>query len=420
VRNARHALRSVAATLALLAALPLLSNCAPAERPPADLGQDGPYVTAYVTITTTNRATGSELVADLHFPTDADMSVGSGGPMPVLVFVPGTSTPRSSYSGNAQHLATWGYVVALPGMPKNDLEVRVSDIKHLLRYLETLNADRDSAFFRTIDFGRIGLTGHSLGGVAPLMIAARGAPRIMAALPLDPVNPDGNNWDYSVEGPHIDAPVAIIGAQSHTCNWFARYREMYRDLGAGHKAMYVVQGGGHCDFLDPGIPLAASVCGLICGGYSEQRLALIERYAAAWHNYYIQLDTDSYTVLYGAQAEADIKAGLVERTIDTAPQGVSATGRATAIELVWTPYEHPVIAGYNIYRSRQSEVTYGPPDNQTGLVSLFVDSDVVPGREYFYTVVSRDAAGNEHQPSVQVSAVADPATADLVPRASGS
>jgi hypothetical protein len=394
----------------------LLAGCAPDEEPSADPTGDGPYVTAFVTITTTNPATDSELVADLHFPTDAAVSVGPVAPVPVLVFVPGTSTPRGSYSGNARQLATWGYVVALPGMPENDVEVRASDIAHLLAYLGDLNVDRDSDLFRRLDLTRIALTGHSLGGIAPLMIAARGDTPVLAVVPLDPVNPTGNAWDYEGEGWRIDAPVAIIGAASHPCNWFAGYREMYGHLGGGHKAMFEIQEAGHCDFLDPGMRLASSLCGLICGGYSEQRLALIERYATAWHNYYVRLDTDSYDLLYGAQADSDVAAGLVERTVDTAPRDVRATGVASAVELSWRAFDHPVVTGYHIYRSQQSQVYHGPPYAQVGPQSGFVDVDVVPGTLYYYVVACHDAAGNEHQLSIEVSAVPRPATAGLPPR----
>ena len=382
MRDVRTVLRIAVLGVASVAAALLLTHCAPAEELPRDGGHEGPYVTAFSTITTTNPATGSQLVADVHFPTSIGMMIAAAGPMPVIVFVPGTSTPRWSYSGNAQHLAAWGFVVALPSMPENDLAVRASDVQHLLSYLEALNRDRDSDFYGRIDVTRIGLTGHSLGGIAPLMIAARHDPPIMAALPLDPVNPDGNDWDYEAEGMRIGAPVAIIGARSHTCNWFARYREMYPHLGTGHRAMYIIQDGGHCDFLDPGIPLAASVCGLICGGYSESRLAMIERYSSAWHNYYIGLDTDFYGVLYGAQADADVEAGLVERVLETAPRGVRVASRAGAIELLWVPFDHPIIAGYNIYRSQESGVYYGPPYAVLGEQSGYVDADTVPGREY--------------------------------------
>jgi hypothetical protein len=75
------------------------------------------------------------------------------------------------------------------------------------------------------------------------------------------------------------------------------------------------------------------------------------------------------------------------------------------VRLTWTLYNHPIIAGYNIYRSQRSGSYPGIPYAQVGRVSSYVDTHVVPGRRYFYVLRSRDAAGNEHQPSDEVSAV---------------
>ena len=73
------------------------------------------------------------------------------------------------------------------------------------------------------------------------------------------------------------------------------------------------------------------------------------------------------------------------------------------MELHWTPYDHPIIAGYNVYRREQGG-TYPPaPLVQVGRISSYTDQDVVPGQEYVYIVHSRDAAGNQHQPSDEAS-----------------
>ena len=122
----------------------------------------------------------------------------------------------------------------------------------------------------------------------------------------------------------------------------------------------------------------------------------------------------------GTREDYDRAAGLMERSMETAPRDVTATGRAGAIELGWTAYDHQIVAGYNIYRSQTSAVYYGPPHAEVGRLPMFVDRDVIPGRTYFYIVASRDPAGQEHQPSAEVSAAPDPATAGLVPIVPGS
>ena len=391
-------------------ALLILVLCPMGAQMSVDPGQSGPYAVAHVTITATNPNTGSELVTDIYYPSSSGGVDPSGAPYPTLVFAHGLQASRIDHSGNGQHLASWGYIVAIPDFPDDDIEVRASDIQRLFSYLEAENANMGSLFSQKIDTGRFGMAGHSLGGLGTLMTSARDARINLAAVPLDPVNPPdwlGNGtWDFEGEAPDITAPIGLIGAPAHTCNWDAQYNEMIPYIGATHVAKFVIVGGGHCDFLDGDDPLRAQVCGLLCGvQFSQERSELAERYTTAWFNYYLRLDTDFYAQLYGDQADQDIQAGRITRYVRTAPRGVAARGRVRAVGLTWTLYDHPIIAGYNIYRSQRSGNYPSIPYAQVGRVSSYVDTQVVPGRRYFYVLRSRDAAGNEHQPSDEVSAV---------------
>ena len=139
--------------------------------------------------------------------------------------------------------------------------------------------------------------------------------------------------------------------------------------------------------------------------YSAERVWLGERYATAWLNYYLYGQPQYFSYLYGDDAEADIQAGRVTRTAQTAPQDVSAVGQTNAVLVSWRYPGYPVIAGYNIYRRSQSGAYSSVPIAGVGAVSSYQDLDVVSGTQYFYVVRSRDASGNEHQTSVEVSAV---------------
>ena len=91
--------------------------------------------------------------------------------------------------------------------------------------------------------------------------------------------------------------------------------------------------------------------------------------------------------------------------MQTAPRDVVAINEFGTVRLNWTLYDHPIIAGYNIYRSQQSGDYPSTPYAQVGRVSSYRDTDAIPGQLYFYVLRSRDAAGNEHQPSDEISAV---------------
>ena len=130
-----------------------------------------------------------------------------------------------------------------------------------------------------------------------------------------------------------------------------------------------------------------------------------ERYTTAWLNYYLRGQSQYFTYLYGEDAQADIQANRVTRAVQTAPQGVAATGQPGAIIVRWDLPAYSVIAGYNIYRGLQSGAYPSAPIASVGRVSSYLDQDTSGGNRFYYVVRSRDADGNEHQPSSEVSAV---------------
>jgi pimeloyl-ACP methyl ester carboxylesterase/fibronectin type 3 domain-containing protein len=372
--------------------------------PLQDPGQPGPYTTSSITITTTNPSTGSILVTDLYLPGSGGGVDPSGAPYPTMVFAHGFMASPSGYVGYGEHLGSWGYIVAIPDFPDEAHETRASDIQHLFSYLEAENSNEASLFFQKIDADRFGLAGHSLGGLSTMMVASRDARINMAGVPLDPAGSELNPWDYGAELANITAPLVVIGAPAQLCNNQAEYNDMYPYIGATHRAKFIISDGSHCDFLNTDDTRQTALCGILCGAYSPERSAIAERYTTAWFNYYLRLNTDYYTYLYGAEADADIQAGIISRTVDTAPRDVAAAGGFRAVELSWTLYEHPIITGYNIYRSLESGYYSGTPYSQVGRLSSYTDTDVVPGQEYYYVVRSRDGGGNEHEASDEVSA----------------
>jgi dienelactone hydrolase len=383
----------------------VLLLCPVDAQAPPDPGLPGPYGVASVTVTTTNPDTGSDLETDVYYPSaDGDSVDPSEASYATLVFARGFMAFTTTYPGWGEHLASWGYIVAIPDFPSENREARVSDVRHLFSRLEAENGNSSSRFFQRIDSDRFGLIGHSAGGLSTMIVSARDG-RVKATVALDPAGSPFDSWDYEAEAPHIGVPLAIIGAPPQLCNNSAAYNDWYPHVGAAHKAKFVIANGSHCDFIDTDEALQVQLCSIFCGGFSEERLALAERYTTAWFNYYLRYDTDYYTYLYGDEADDDVEAERISRDMQTAPRNVAGVGAPGAVELDWTLYDHPVVVGYSIYRSQQSGDYPSVPGAQVGRESVYTDTDVVGGEEYFYVLRSRDGAGNEHQPSDEVSAV---------------
>jgi pimeloyl-ACP methyl ester carboxylesterase len=384
-----------------------------------DPGDPGSYTASSTTITTTNPNNGHALTTTIYYPSSGGQVASSGAPFAALVFAHGfLASPSyygffgdsSFYSGNGKHLASWGYIVAMPNFPSEIGEDRATDVQYLLSYLEAENANPASMFYGRIAVGQLGVVGHSLGGATILMVAARDS-RIQAAVALDPgILPSALDapWDYQHEAPMIKAPTAVLVSP---CSGATGCDDMYPSVGSEHKANWMITNGSHCDFMDTDDILARSACYFLYGQqYSQERVWLGERYTTAWLNYYLRGQSQYFTYLYGEDAQADIQANRVTRAAQTAPQGVAALGQPGAILVRWDLPAYSVIAGYNIYRGLQSGAYPSAPIASVGRVSSYLDQDTSGGNRFYYVVRSRDADGNEHQPSSEVSAV----PADLV------
>lgn len=405
-------------SLVVCIALLLGTSAGARSGPVSDPGDPGPYTTGSLSLTITNPDNGDEIATDVYYPSVGEEIDPVNAPYAALVFARGFLSSSGNYSGNGRHLASWGYIVLVADFPSEDIEARAADVQYLLSYLEAENVNAASIFYNCIDTSRFGLLGHSLGGLTTLMASARD-PRVQVAVALDPVNPPeqmATPWDYAAEAPQVHAPLAVIGAPSQTCNSSANYNSMYPVLGSNHKALWVIDGASHCDFVDFTSSLESFFCYLICGGqYSAERVQLARRYTTAWLNYYLREQPEYFSYLYGEDAEADIQANVVTRDAQTAPQDVVAVGQPNAVLLSWNLPAYPIIAGYNIYRGTQSG-EYPGVSVAAGRVPVYQDLDVAGGTRYYYVVRSRDAAGNEHQSSVEVSAApTDGATLTATP-----
>ncbi|MFC2030166.1 alpha/beta fold hydrolase [Chloroflexota bacterium] len=366
----------------------------------------GPYKAQKLLAETIDPATRHKLAAQVYFPVRGANVDDTGVPFAALVFVPGTLVPGSFYAGTAEHLASHGYVVAVPSHPRGSMEDRTFDVQRLLSYLEGENSNSKSPLYRVIDVRRFATLGHSLGGTTALAVAARDRRVEHAVVALDPVNPARNRWDCEEEGEDVAAAVGLIGAPAHLCNWYGRYEKEFPSIGRGHKAKIIITGASHCEFMGPTNPLARLFCTVVCGGYlGKARMELIAHYTRAWLDYYVRLQADRYDCLYGDRSAHDIRLGLIRMEVHTAPSGLVANGRPGAVELRWGLCRHPIVEGYNVYRS-VSDGEYGDvPYAQVGVVDSYLDTDVVPGVTYGYRVRSIDEAGNEHQNSDVVTAV---------------
>jgi len=283
---------------------------------PVDPASPGPCVTSTLDI-----QVGGALQVVLYYP-DADLCGTLAAPYPGVVLAHGfsmfgLSNGARENSGNGAHVASWGYVVAIPSLP-DDFQTRMRELGAVVDYLQSAASDPASPLYRRVDGSRLGVVGHSLGGASALALAGRD-PRIRAVVALDPVYHGGmpgsleEVWNPQPDMPNIACPTLILGSPPSSCNADADYARLYPLLKARPRASVLITGASHCVFAVPG----SSYCVFFCGGTSDTgKSALSQRYMTAWLNEMLHQSPDYHHFLLGEQANLDASQGLIVRQLD--------------------------------------------------------------------------------------------------------
>ncbi len=360
-----------------------------AQAVPPDPGLPGPFAVAQEDFTL------QTLGATVFYPA-ANGTVAEGGPFPGLVLGHGFARSRAQHVNNGVFLASHGYIVITVNFPNPlapDFNAWAAQISAALDWMEAQNTDPLSPFFNQIDTDRFGVLGHSAGGMATWVAASQDS-RIKATMPLDPVPATGA--DLAALGAAVTNPSGWTGAPGSSCNANASYNQFYPLVQASHKAQYIVADGTHCDFEDP----TNVLCTLVCGGASEARRQIWRRYTVSWLNYYLKGDTDYYYYIIGAGLVDDLAAGRLTNTtaLNTRPRDASAQNEPDggAIALTWLPYPVTPVAGYEVYRRLLPDPTPVLVAS-IGVIGSYRDAGL-PAGQYEYALLSRDTAGNPHQP----------------------
>jgi dienelactone hydrolase len=240
-----------------LVCLPLLlsTTSAACARPP----QPGIVVPA-VRVETREVSLPSDRVGfDLYRPTGP-------GPHPLVIVAHGFWRSRANMAGWGRHLATQGFLTAVPDLPAwADHERNGRAVRELIDTL--LSAPPDS-----IDMARLAVVGFSAGGLATLLAAADD-PRIRVWVGLDPVDRDGKGVAAAAR---VTARPVVVRADPSRCNANGNARDIERAF-AGRATVIAVAGATHAD---PEWPTDWKAR-LACGGDDDHRRARFVEAATA-------------------------------------------------------------------------------------------------------------------------------------------
>ncbi|MFM7203948.1 MAG: alpha/beta hydrolase family protein [Myxococcota bacterium] len=272
---------------------------------------------------------------DLYMPATA-------GRYPAVVLGHGFSQHKAYQADNAMHLASWGFVVLVPTFSSySDHEANGAEMLDLLDWL----ISSANPYRSLVDETRLGLAGHSAGGLATTVAAgldAQTSNMVSAVMGLDPVDASNLGLTYAKT---IAAPLFYIVGISYKCNSNGNSQTMYSAVPTNTDKMYLrIPTSVHCDFNTQGLdeacspdakparPLkvirllatqgwdagyeAATAGSCAVDGMTADRsleLGIIHEYLAAWFLSNLADQTWAAAWLYdGAEVTRDVNAGLVK------------------------------------------------------------------------------------------------------------
>lgn len=151
---------------------------------------------------------------EIYYPSEL---VSKNKKYPLVVMCNGSGLPASKYPNLFKHLASWGFVVI---GTEEEYDWSGFSAEMCIRFLldidgkQTLgDKDEGNPFYQKIDFNRVGITGHSQGGVGVFnAISVQEHSSIYkAAVALSPTKTElAENlyWHYDVSG--IQIPIFLL------------------------------------------------------------------------------------------------------------------------------------------------------------------------------------------------------------------
>ncbi|GAA4908595.1 dienelactone hydrolase [Nonomuraea thailandensis] len=282
---------------ALLTPLLLLAS-APAGAA-VDLSAPGSYAAGYADVSVS--AAGRSFGARVYYPAT---SAGSGtavatGRFPAVSFGHGFFQSIGKYASLGRHWASWGTITIMPTSQGGLLPSHsafADDLNAALTWIVAQNTTSGSRFNDHVRADRLGLSGHSMGGGASVLAAARNASvRTVTNLAAAETNPSAR-----AAAAAVTVPVQFVAGANDSVAGPSGHQIPIYNAKPAPKQLRTIVGGFHCGFTDSG--------GLGCDAGSISRAAqqaLTRRVTTAWLLYYLHDDASHYDAVWGAPARTD-------------------------------------------------------------------------------------------------------------------
>lgn len=247
-------------------------------------------------------AAGAMIPLAVYYPTDLL------APGPLVAVVHGYVRNGSFMRVMAETIASQGMIAIVPDMPCTllggcDHDENGLQISALMDWaINASTNDATSPLYGLIDGSKLGVIGHSWGGLGVFMSGLLDT-RYQSVVALDPNDDRGL---AAMNAPMFDRPsihiMASVGGACNSTDWGDTVYPLTR---SPHLRIRIV-GAGHCDVEDP----TDSFCPTFCNAGNPATTPLFRRYAIAFTT--CQLMGLNAEYIGGAALDADVASGAVD------------------------------------------------------------------------------------------------------------
>lgn len=187
-----------------------------------------------------------------------------GGHFPLIIAAHGLAGLSSNWTYMGEYLASHGYIVAALNFPASNAEAaggpnaldvpnQVLDLQFLLESLQ-----QEVPFAELIDMTRVGLLGHSLGGLTVSL--SEKLPAVDAVAMLSPAFCPGQ--ELVAESEPLAVPSLLVHGTTDAITVFDRNAEPLFALSGEPKYLVAIDNGSHLGFVDSAPAIEATLAPL--------------------------------------------------------------------------------------------------------------------------------------------------------------
>ncbi|GGS80679.1 dienelactone hydrolase [Planobispora rosea] len=265
----------------------------------ADLSAPGPHAVGYSDVNVS--ASGRSFSARVYYPA---VSAGgntavAAGRFPVVSFGHGFFQGIGKYASLGRHWASWGMITIMPAsqgglFPSHS--AFADDLNAALTWMVQQDTAAGSRFGTHVRTDRLALSGHSMGGGASVLAAARNpGVRTVTNLAAAETNPSARAAAATTR-----VPMQLVAGSRDTVAGPSGHQIPIYEAKPAPKQLRTIVGGFHCGFTDSG--------GLGCDSGSIGRAvqqSITKRVTTSWLLYHLADDGGQYDAVWGAAARTD-------------------------------------------------------------------------------------------------------------------